>query len=179
MKWYIKMTIWWTSGPLFTKKTDVLPQDITKFRSGKQSVTNAFRPNWGSNKKSRFRCYYLEKAVERSYDFIGMIAVNRALVYYLTILSCYDACSVIRIPFHHGRLLYELTNVGKTFIIWCDWWVGKGSRQIQIAVHAPLLTYWGRHNIAAISQTKFSNAFSWMEIYLFCSRFLWSLFKFV
>ena len=39
-----------------------------------------------------------------------------------------------------------------------------------------LLTYGGRDKMAAISQTMFSNAFSWMKIYEFYLRFHWSLF---
>ena len=39
-----------------------------------------------------------------------------------------------------------------------------------------VLTHWGRDNMAAIFQTTFSNAFSWMEIYEFWLRFQWSLF---
>ena len=39
-----------------------------------------------------------------------------------------------------------------------------------------LLTHWGRGNIAAILQTIFSNAFSWMKMYEFRLRFQWYLF---
>ena len=39
-----------------------------------------------------------------------------------------------------------------------------------------LLTYWGRDKMAAISQTTFSNAFSWMEMYEFRLLFQRSLF---
>ena len=42
--------------------------------------------------------------------------------------------------------------------------------------YAHLLTHWGRYKMAAISQTIFSNAFSWMKIYEFRLRFHWSLF---
>ena len=38
------------------------------------------------------------------------------------------------------------------------------------------LTHWGRDKMAAISQTTFSSAFSWMKIYEFRLRFRWSLF---
>ena len=38
------------------------------------------------------------------------------------------------------------------------------------------LKHWGRDKMDAISQTTFSNAFSWMKIYEFCLRFLWKLF---
>ena len=38
------------------------------------------------------------------------------------------------------------------------------------------LTHWGRDNMAAIFQTTFSNAFSWMKLYELRFRFHWSLF---
>ena len=38
------------------------------------------------------------------------------------------------------------------------------------------LTHWGRDKMAAIFQMTFSNAFSWMKMYEFRSRFHWSLF---
>ena len=43
-----------------------------------------------------------------------------------------------------------------------------------MAVHAGVaLTHWGRDKMAAISQTTFSNAFSWMKVHAFCSKFRW------
>ena len=38
------------------------------------------------------------------------------------------------------------------------------------------LTHWGRDKIAAVSQTTFSNAFSWMKMFEIRLRFHWSLF---
>ena len=38
------------------------------------------------------------------------------------------------------------------------------------------LTHWGRDKMAAISQTTFSSAFSWMKTFEFWLRFHWSLF---
>ena len=38
------------------------------------------------------------------------------------------------------------------------------------------LTHWGRDTMDAISQTTFSNAFSWMKMFEFRSKFHWSLF---
>ena len=38
-----------------------------------------------------------------------------------------------------------------------------------------LLTHWGRDKMAAISQTTFSNTFSWLKMYEFRLRFHWSL----
>ena len=39
-----------------------------------------------------------------------------------------------------------------------------------------MLTHWGRDKMAAVSQTTFSNAFSWLKILEFRLRFHWSLF---
>ena len=38
------------------------------------------------------------------------------------------------------------------------------------------VTHWGRDKMAAIFQTTFSKAFSWMKMYQFRLRFHWSLF---
>ena len=38
------------------------------------------------------------------------------------------------------------------------------------------LTHWGRDKMDAVSQTTFSNAFSWMKMYEFRLRLHWSLF---
>ena len=38
------------------------------------------------------------------------------------------------------------------------------------------LTHWGRDKMAAIFQTTFSNAFSWMKMFKFRLRFHWILF---
>ena len=38
------------------------------------------------------------------------------------------------------------------------------------------LTHWGRDKMDAISHTTFSNAFSWMKMFEFLSKFHWSLF---
>ena len=42
--------------------------------------------------------------------------------------------------------------------------------------HAPHLTHWGQDKMDAISQTTFSNAFSWMKMLEFRLIFHWSLF---
>ena len=40
----------------------------------------------------------------------------------------------------------------------------------------PVLTHWGRDKMDAISQTTFSNAFSWMKMHKFRLGFHWSFF---
>ena len=52
--------------------------------------------------------------------------------------------------------------------IWMDF-LGKG-------IEAWTLTHWGRDKMADISQTTFSNAFSWMKMFEFLLEFHWSLF---
>ena len=39
-----------------------------------------------------------------------------------------------------------------------------------------ILTHWGRDKMAAVFQTTFSNAFSWMKMYEYWLKFHWSLF---
>ena len=43
--------------------------------------------------------------------------------------------------------------------------------------HHGVLTFWGRDKMAAISQTTFSNAFSWMKMQEFRLRFNWNMFE--
>ena len=48
---------------------------------------------------------------------------------------------------------------------------------ISMSISAKIsLTHWGRDKLAAIAQTTFSNAFSWMKMYKFWLIFDWSLF---
>ena len=44
-------------------------------------------------------------------------------------------------------------------------------------VHSCHLTHWGRDKMAAIFQTMFSNAFSWMKMHELRLRFHWRLFR--
>ena len=70
------------------------------------------------------------------------------------------------------------TNRFCTFIWWCViyafwqnglWHCGMKCTQCS-------LTHWGRDEIDAISQTTFSNAFSWLKMFEFRLKFHWSLF---
>ena len=45
-----------------------------------------------------------------------------------------------------------------------------------VLIQGPVLTHWGWDKMAAIFQTTFSNAFSWMKTYKLWLRFHWSLF---
>ena len=47
---------------------------------------------------------------------------------------------------------------------------------VAVFLKLSLLTHWGRDKMAAILQTTFSNAFSWMKMHEFHLRFHWSLF---
>ena len=64
----------------------------------------------------------------------------------------------------HSYDLYRYKPTWGTFE-W-DWDFNKQSH----------LWFWGRDKMAAIFQTTFSNAFSWMKTYKFRLRFHWSLF---
>ena len=63
--------------------------------------------------------------------------------------------------------------------LWCFLWSAPVSDGHPILHKDPLanvLTHWGRDKIDAISQTTFSNTFSWMKIFEFRLKFHWSLF---
>ena len=49
----------------------------------------------------------------------------------------------------------------------------------QSLIKLPILIHWCRDNMATISQTTLSNAFSWMKILEFWLKFHWSLFIWV
>ena len=55
-------------------------------------------------------------------------------------------------------------------------WGPPGSCRPQWVSEWLSLTHWGRDKMAAISQTIFSNAFSWIKMYEFRLSFHWSLF---
>ena len=57
-----------------------------------------------------------------------------------------------------------------------SYWYVHVFLSISRVVGVKLLTHWGREKMAAISQTIFSNAFSWVELFDFPLKFHWSLF---
>ena len=61
----------------------------------------------------------------------------------------------------------------KTDRSWSSW--GSCSAIYTTSVRKNDLTHWDRDKMTAISQTTFSNAFSWMKMYAFWLRFHWSL----
>ena len=63
-----------------------------------------------------------------------------------------------------------------TVPLWCFVVVWLGHPHISGFLHWLTLTHWGRDKMAAIFQTTFSNAFSWMKMYQFRLKFHWSLF---
>ena len=82
--------------------------------------------------------------------------------------------------------LYEIAPIQCTFSPHCGYqWPGAlapGHQYLQcwVSTHAFAavyeLTHWGRDKIDAISQTTFSNAFSWMKMLELRLKFHWSLF---
>ena len=73
-------------------------------------------------------------------------------------------CILIGQIFCCGRML--LTDLNTPILkVWCS--ASRGHNH---------LTHWGRDKMAAIFQTTFSNAFSWMKMFEFRLRFHWSLF---
>ena len=73
-----------------------------------------------------------------------------------------DTCSLL---LESETLLEKLKNKRYDFII-----VDAGDECGRI------LTHWGRDQMNAISQTMFSNAFSWMKLFDYRLKFHWSLF---
>ena len=69
-----------------------------------------------------------------------------------------------------SRFIYNISHM----LLWyinqhCKSFYGSHFRSIVLAPY--LLTHWGRDKMAAISQTTFSNGFSWMKTYKLWLRF--------
>ena len=79
----------------------------------------------------------------------------------LTVLRCILGCKLGNLGFNRWWLIARTSSQWGKFCLF--------------KFHLTL-THWGRDKMDAISQTMFSNAFSWIKIYEFCLRFHWSLF---
>ena len=77
-------------------------------------------------------------------------------------MSYFHLSALLRNITEYSKLREELSKTGIEFTAWITY-----------------LTHWGQDKMAAISQTTFSNAFSWMKICRFRLRFHWSLFLWV
>ena len=72
--------------------------------------------------------------------------------------------------------LNRLTTIIK-YLGGCMWHWGKHTfTPLSVKKPRKMLTHWDRDKMAAIFQTTFSNAFSWMKMCKFWLRFLWGLF---
>ena len=76
---------------------------------------------------------------------------------------------------HSGRVTHIcVSELGHHWF--SQWLVACGYEAVIWTSTVVLLTHWGRDKLAAISQTTFSNAFSWMKIHEFRLIFHWGLF---
>ena len=92
-----------------------------------------------------------------------------------------DVQSVIFCIFHrHMPKLcvweYFAILITSTMLICDSSWQKLIYYQLVVDLRSAMLTHWGRDKMAAIFQTTFSNAFSWMKMHEFRLRFHWSLF---
>ena len=58
---------------------------------------------------------------------------------------------------------------------WQIYSIAESNRESGTTISAINWTHWGRVKIVAISQTTFSNTFSWTNMYEFRLKFLWNL----
>ena len=75
---------------------------------------------------------------------------------------------------HHADLTITVVSYLSYHAATC-WGTAKKGQKASNSLLS-LLTHWGRHKMAAVLQTTFSNAFSGMKMYEFRCRFHWSLF---
>ena len=135
-------------------------------------------------------------AIEKSLVKRG--PVQETLTLFVLNFIC-ETLKYICILFHFLTLRWNRSSTA-SLLAWKDlfilhgqyhgsWWPGSLRRQgiscygiltmysLNIPVSAPEgLTHWGRDKMDAISQTTFSNQFSWMKMYEYRFKFHWSLF---
>ena len=122
---------------------------------------------WCRQPKSHFRCQCWPRSM-LPYD-ITRLQWAMPVLYQAITLANGDILSI-------GP---SVTNVNKIWIKTNKFLSRNCNREfcLQTVVHfVQVLTHWGRDKIDAISQTSFSNAFSWMIMYESRLKFHWSLF---
>ena len=90
-------------------------------------------------------------------------------------LCCIDLNDFVVYPHIHDHAVNWSIHWTTFFVIWvsyrrCDILL------LLVKLQQRFLTYWGWDKMAEISQTTFSNAFSWTEIFQFWLKFHWSSF---
>ena len=100
-------------------------------------------------------------------------------------IRCMYAAFVVTITLWLFTLIYLIctafTKHQRLPPLWHTWLAYSFGVSLDSTQYRPwtALTHWGRDKMAAISQTTFSNAFSWMNTYEFRIRFHWILFLMV
>ena len=95
-------------------------------------------------------------------------------------LCCHGLCKLLKwYDTYNGVTLKQIFNwilitMEKLFVKWTLGCVGVWQAWCWPTLRI-ILTHWGQERMAAISQTTFSSAFSWMKIYEFRLKFHWSL----
>ena len=85
-------------------------------------------------------------------------------------------CYTVIVTRYLGIILYVRTSNERRCYIVTSSLIGSVHTQNDPWVPTSQLTHWGRDKIDAISQTTYSNAFSWMKMNEFRLGFHWSLF---
>ena len=96
----------------------------------------------------------------------GMITIQHAHEFIVIVLLLFMAIVQMTNTYNHNNRVY---GENQCIFATCFFFLNH-----QLSMQG--LTHWGRDKIVAISQTKFQNAFSWMKMYEFRSRFHWNLF---
>ena len=93
--------------------------------------------------------------------------------YVCTISRTYKAISLLNQTTPQTVLLEQFVQCTHRAQFWQTFFHPLGFNRISYII---LLTHWGRDKMAAISQTTFSNGFSWMKLLEFRLKFHWRLF---
>ena len=96
---------------------------------------------------------------------------NNSLFSIASALALRLSCTIWSLFLQNTQKTLQLTCESLVWSVFCGFIVWS----VSYPIHS-CLTHWGRDKMDAISQTTFSNPFSWMKMYEFWLRFHWSSF---
>ena len=127
-----------------------------------------FCQQWTIREPHQWTPFYLPGAQQNGRYCVNIVKYNlRKKVFCILIHilpKCYQLSSLVHVSHWSGQAASHYLS---------RWWP---SSLMHASPGLNELTHWGRNKMADISQTTFSNAFSWMKIHQFLQKFHWSLF---
>ena len=96
------------------------------------------------------------------------LAVNQQFLFanYIYQYNTSPRILILLAPSHYLKQCWTVVKMSSV-----KWW--------QFCLSLNVLTHWDWDKMATVSQLTFSNAFSWMKMYEFLSKFQWNLFRII